>query len=160
MHLSLHLNGVLIIASRELLARKEFSALDKQHKPVNLSSGFPDFTPTKSIVQELEKCHLSETASLHQYTSPFVRALDLAFMPFAQDEPSPEYFIRTQGHPRLVKVLAALYGKLLNRSINPLTEVLVTLGATNALFCAIMSNVGHGDEVCNLSVSTGKNLQM
>ncbi len=48
---------------------------------------------------------------------------------------------------RLVKALAKLYGPLVNREIDPLTEVLVTGGAYGALYYSIMSNVGKGDEV-------------
>lgn len=35
----------------------------------------------------------------------------------------------------------------IGRTINPLTEVLVTGGAYEALFCAIMGNINPGDEV-------------
>jgi len=52
-----------------------------------------------------------------------------------------------QGHVRLVKALAQLYGKLLNREIDPLNEVIVTGGAYGALFYTIMSNIGPGEEV-------------
>jgi len=43
--------------------------------------------------------------------------------------------------------VAALYGKLVNTQIDPMSEVLITPGAYGALFYAIMSNVGPGDEV-------------
>jgi len=46
-----------------------------------------------------------------------------------------------------VKALASLYGKLLDREIDPMNEVLVAGGAYGALFYTIMSNVGKGDEV-------------
>ena len=54
-----------------------------------------------------------------------------------------------QGHPRLINAISALYTKLLNRpsAINPLSDVLVSDGAYEALFCAIMGNVNPGDEV-------------
>ena len=54
-----------------------------------------------------------------------------------------------QGHPRLINAISSLYTKFLNRSpaINPQKEVLVTDGAYEALFCAIMGNVNEGDEV-------------
>lgn len=38
--------------------------------------------------------------------------------------------------------------------MDPFSEVLVTLGATNALFCAIMSNVGYGDEARYKTINT------
>ena len=54
-----------------------------------------------------------------------------------------------QGHPRLITAIANLYTKLLklDSDINTLKEVLVTDGAYEALFCAIMGNVNEGDEV-------------
>ncbi|RWS31522.1 Kynurenine--oxoglutarate transaminase 3-like protein, partial [Leptotrombidium deliense] len=51
------------------------------------------------------------------------------------------------GHPRLVNALSNLYSKLTNHSINPHTEVLVTVGAYEALYCAILGLVNEGDEV-------------
>ena len=57
-----------------------------------------------------------------------------------------EFFI---GHPRLINAIASLYTHFLNRSnsIDAQSEVLVTDGAYEALFCAIMGNVNPGDEV-------------
>ena len=54
-----------------------------------------------------------------------------------------------KGHPRLVTALAELYTKLLNRpqDLDPLKEVLVTDGAYEALFTAILGHVNPGDEV-------------
>ncbi len=43
--------------------------------------------------------------------------------------------------------LSKLYSKLINRDINGEKEILVTFGAQEALFCAIMSLVNPGDEV-------------
>lgn len=52
-----------------------------------------------------------------------------------------------QGHPRLVQALAKLYSKVTNRDINPLSEILVTCGAYEALYASIMGHVEKGDEV-------------
>lgn len=52
-----------------------------------------------------------------------------------------------QGHPRLVTALSSLYSQLVNRTINPLTEVLVTTGAYEALYSSIQGHVDTGDEV-------------
>ena len=50
---------------------------------------------------------------------------------------------------RLINAISKLYTKLLERksNINPQSEVLVSDGAYEALFCAIMGNVNPGDEV-------------
>jgi kynurenine--oxoglutarate transaminase/cysteine-S-conjugate beta-lyase/glutamine--phenylpyruvate transaminase len=47
----------------------------------------------------------------------------------------------------LVEALAKMYGILINREINPMTEVLVTVGAYGSLFAIFMSMIGPGDEV-------------
>ena len=52
-----------------------------------------------------------------------------------------------QGHPRLVKALANVYSPLLKRDVDPMTEVLVSVGAYGALFCIIQGMVNPGDEV-------------
>lgn len=43
--------------------------------------------------------------------------------------------------------LATHYSPLVNRTIDPLQEVTVTVGATEALFCAMQGLVNEGDEV-------------
>ena len=47
-------------------------------------------------------------------------------------------YFSLQGHPRLVSALCKLYSKLIERELNPLTEILVTAGAYEALFVTIM----------------------
>lgn len=45
-----------------------------------------------------------------------------------------------------MNALSQLYSKLVNRHIDPMNEILVTVGAYEALFCAIQSNIEVGDE--------------
>lgn len=52
-----------------------------------------------------------------------------------------------QGHKRLLNALATFYGKILDREIDSFNEVLVTIGAHEALFTAILANVDDDDEV-------------
>lgn len=47
---------------------------------------------------------------------------------------------------RLVQALSKLYSSLINRQIDPMNEILVTVGAYEALYCAIQSNIDNGDE--------------
>jgi aspartate/methionine/tyrosine aminotransferase len=46
-----------------------------------------------------------------------------------------------------VETLATHYSPLVNRTIDPLKEVTVTVGATEALFCAMQALINDGDEV-------------
>lgn len=52
-----------------------------------------------------------------------------------------------QGLPRLRNILCRLYGREMHRTLNPDTEVLVTCGAYEALYCSISGLVDTGDEV-------------
>lgn len=44
-------------------------------------------------------------------------------------------------------VLSKLYSNLINRNINAQKEILVTYGASEALYCAILGHVDKDDEV-------------
>lgn len=46
-----------------------------------------------------------------------------------------------------MNALSVLYSQLLNRKVDPFTEVLVTTGAYEALYAAIQGHVDVGDEV-------------
>lgn len=101
----------------------EFIQLALEVKPLNLGQGFPDFAAPDYVRKALAEASTSETnVLLNQYTRGF-------------------------GHPRLVNALAKVYSKALGRELNPMTEVLVTAGAYEALFVTIMGLVDPGDEV-------------
>eukprot|EP00468_Gymnochlora_sp_CCMP2014_P000706 CAMPEP_0167740562 /NCGR_PEP_ID=MMETSP0110_2-20121227/352_1 /TAXON_ID=629695 /ORGANISM="Gymnochlora sp., Strain CCMP2014" /LENGTH=474 /DNA_ID=CAMNT_0007624481 /DNA_START=228 /DNA_END=1652 /DNA_ORIENTATION=- len=87
--------------------------------PVNLGQGYPDWDPPEFV-----KMSASEAIALgfNQYT-------------------------RTEGHPALVEVLAHRYSKHLNRTINPMDEIAVTVGCSQALYLALTALVSPGDEV-------------
>ena len=108
------------------MPRVEFIQLALDHKPLNLGQGLPDDLVPDYMVDTLREVVMDQSmgVALHQYTRGF-------------------------GHPRLVSAIAALYTKLLgiDHTINPTTEVLVTQGAYEALFAAILGHVNPGDEV-------------
>lgn len=52
-----------------------------------------------------------------------------------------------QGHPRLVKILAKFFGRILAHEIDPMQEILVSVGAYGSLFSAFQALVDEGDEV-------------
>lgn len=97
----------------------EFTPLANQHGAVNLGQGFPDWNPPAMAVQ---------------------------FAQAALAGPHNQY-ARSGGHPDLVRVLANRYSPLIGREINPLTEVTVSVGATEAIFAITQALLNPGDEV-------------
>ena len=97
----------------------EFTALANQVGAVNLGQGFPNFA-APDFVKEAARQAIA--ADLNQYA-------------------------RGAGHPRLVNALAQIYGPLLNRSLDPLREIVVTVGATEGIFATLQALVDPGDEV-------------
>jgi methionine aminotransferase len=95
------------------------SRLAAERGALNLAQGFPDFDPPAALVESVV-AHLR--AGANQYA------------PMA-------------GLPALSEAIAARTAALYGRSIDPDTEVTVTSGATEALFCALQALAGPGDEV-------------
>ena len=95
------------------------SRLAAEHDAINLSQGFPDFDPPARLV-ELIAAHLA--AGRNQYA------------------PMP-------GLPALREAIADKVRRLYGVSADPETEVTVTPGATQAIFCAVQAIVRPGDEV-------------
>eukprot|EP00088_Acartia_fossae_P047136 TRINITY_DN5107_c0_g1_i4.p1 TRINITY_DN5107_c0_g1~~TRINITY_DN5107_c0_g1_i4.p1 ORF type:complete len:461 (-),score=97.48 TRINITY_DN5107_c0_g1_i4:383-1765(-) len=102
----------------------EFIQLALDYKPLNLGQGLPDDLVPEYVINSLREVINDPSVFMHQYTRGF-------------------------GHPRLVNAIANLYSKLLNigHQIDPNKEVLVTDGAYEALFTAILGHVNPGDEV-------------
>ncbi|KAM8934280.1 kynurenine--oxoglutarate transaminase 1 [Pelodytes ibericus] len=96
--------------------------LADRYKPVNLGQGFPDFSPPRYIREAFAKAVTQEHTLLNQYTRAF-------------------------GHPPLVKVLASLFGQVMGKDLDPLSNVMVSVGAYGALFCTFQALVDEGDEV-------------
>jgi methionine aminotransferase len=95
------------------------SHLADQSDAINLSQGFPDFQPPEALL-DLVTEHMRR--GHNQYP------------PMAGIEALRE---------QIAAKIAALYGA----DADPATEITVTSGATEALFCAIHSIVRAGDEV-------------
>ncbi|XP_017105033.2 kynurenine aminotransferase [Drosophila bipectinata] len=100
----------------------EYIALAMQYKPLNLGQGFPDDAAPEYVTQSLVDIGKDENPLLHQYT-------------------------RGYGHVRLVQALSKLYSGLVGRELNPLSDILITSGAYEALYSTIMGHVDVGDEV-------------
>jgi methionine aminotransferase len=95
------------------------SQLASECGAINLSQGFPDFPPPAELLERVAR-HLR--AGHNQYA------------PMA-------------GLPELRAQIALKTGRLYGRVTDPESEVTVTSGATEALFCAIQAFVGPGDEM-------------
>lgn len=95
------------------------SALAEEHGAINLSQGYPDFEPPAAL---LARVNHYLTHGKNQYP-PMAGILPL--------------------REAIAEKTASLYG----RQADPDSEVTVTSGATEALFCAIHAVVRPGDEV-------------
>jgi len=102
----------------------EFSRIAQEHdgELANLGQGFPDWLPPKFAVDSLVEAALDSAQSPHQYTRP-------------------------AGHPHLVEQLARRYSMHLRHEIDPLHEVAVTVGASQALYLSLQTLIQPGDEV-------------
>lgn len=54
---------------------------------------------------------------------------------------------KAQGRPRLKKAIADAYSPIMERQLNPDTEVVVTTGANEGMLSAFMAFIEPGDEV-------------
>lgn len=97
----------------------EFTALAHETGAINLGQGFPNFAAPDFIKEAARKAIADD---LNQYT-------------------------RSGGHPRLVQALSDFYGPLFGRDLDPMTEIVTTVGATEGIFAALQAVVNPGDEV-------------
>lgn len=99
--------------------------LVQQYKPVNLGQGFPDLPEV--VPKRLKSCLIA-----------------------TQSDDAPVYYnqySRGQGQVDLVRELALLYGLLYGRQIDPMKEIIISVGGYESLHCAINAVVNPGDEV-------------
>lgn len=97
----------------------EFSRLAVEHQAVNLGQGFPDFDGP----EELKR-----------------RAVEAI-------ERGPNQYAVGQGAPSLREAIAAHARRFYGLEVDPQREVVVTSGATEAIFDIVMAFVDPGDEV-------------
>jgi len=97
----------------------KMSALAAQENAVNLSQGFPDFNCSPKLIELVNKAMVNGG---NQY-APMTGLLNLR------------------------EKLADKTEKLYSAQYDPETEITITAGATQAIFTAIASTVGEGDEV-------------
>lgn len=95
------------------------SKMANDYQAINLAQGFPNFPVDERLIQLLQE---TSSENSHQYA------------PMA-------------GHPLLLQEIALLTEKSYGRAVNPNSEVLVTAGATQAIFTILQALVHTNDEV-------------
>lgn len=95
------------------------SQLAAECNAINLSQGFPDFSAPDELLDRV---------------THYLKAGDNQYAPMA-------------GVPRLLHQVSEKISRLYQRPVDPLKEITVTSGATQALYCAIQAFVHPGDEV-------------
>ncbi|MBY0487464.1 MAG: aminotransferase class I/II-fold pyridoxal phosphate-dependent enzyme [Flavobacteriaceae bacterium] len=101
------------------------SQMANEYKAINLSQGFPNFPVDERLKNSVAKWAKEE---VHQY-------------------------LPMSGFPPLLEKIATLTQKSYYRKVNPLTDVLVTAGATEGIFASIQALVNPKDEVLILDPS-------
>lgn len=96
----------------------KYTRLAQQHQAVNLGQGFPDFSPPDFVLQALK----NTTDGYQQYA------------------PLP-------GMPQFTEVLTEHYSRRLNRPLEPIPNIQITVGATEGLFATMQALIEPGDEV-------------
>ena len=103
----------------------KMSLLAQEYKAINLSQGFPDF-PIDFKLKDLISQKIEEDT--HQYCP-------------------------ASGHPELLEGIARIVKQSYQRDTNIEKEILITAGATQAIFTTIQAIVHAGDEVIILDPS-------
>lgn len=96
--------------------------LANEHRAINLSQGFPDFDGPSFVIDYAKKA-LDEGAALKNQYAPAMGAIELR------------------------KAISYNYKKLYHLDYSFENQILVTNGATEALFCALLAMVNPGDDV-------------
>ncbi|KAK4532989.1 hypothetical protein CCYA_CCYA14G3846 [Cyanidiococcus yangmingshanensis] len=102
----------------------EFTPLAAALRAINLGQGFPDWEPPEWVVAAATRA-----------------ATDAA--------PETQQYARSRGHPRLLRAIADLYRRVRfpKQRLDPNKNVLVTNGASGALYLTLSCLVDEGDEV-------------
>jgi len=101
------------------------SKMANEYQAINLSQGFPDFPADEKLTDIVAKI---AKQNIHQY-------------------------LPSSGYPPLLKKIAALTLNSYKRLVDPVSEILVTAGATQGIFTAIQALVNPNDEVMILDPS-------
>ncbi|XP_011499817.1 PREDICTED: kynurenine--oxoglutarate transaminase 3-like [Ceratosolen solmsi marchali] len=101
--------------------RIEYGQFETKYNLINLAHGSPDFLPPIFMRNALLNLTISNDTSINQYSNNY-------------------------GHLLLRKSIAHLYSELINRNLNPENNVIVTTGATEALYVTLQAHTSPQDE--------------
>lgn len=93
------------------------------HDAINLAQGFPDFDPPKAITDRL-----AEVSALGPHQYPI-----------------------TMGAPNFRRALARKCGRFMGRTLDPETEMVVTVGSTEAMLDTLLALTNPGDRIALFS---------
>ena len=98
---------------------RRMTRVSQKYGAVNLSQGFPDFEPPREILDRLAQV---TNEDFHQYSI-------------------------TWGAQNFREALAGKQSRLMGRTIDPNSEIVVTCGSTEAMMAAMMTVTNPGDKV-------------
>lgn len=100
----------------------EINDLSRDYQAVDMAEGFANYISYEPLSKNVKEISQENDWRNYQYT-------------------------RNEGHLRLVKAIAKYYEKEFDRDINPLDQVLITVGAYGSLHNAFSSLIEQNDEV-------------
>ncbi len=102
---------------------RRMTRISLQYNAINLAQGFPDFDPPKAMTDRLAEV---SAEGPHQYPI-------------------------TMGAPNFRQALARKCGRFMGRTLNPETEMVVTIGSTEAMVDTIFALTNPGDKIAMFS---------
>lgn len=102
---------------------RRMTRISLQYNAINLAQGFPDFDPPKALTDRL-----AEVSAIGPHQYPI-----------------------TMGAPNFRQALARKCGRFMGRTLDPETEIVVTIGSTEAMVDTIFALTNPGDKIAMFS---------
>ena len=98
---------------------RRMTRISIQYGAINLAQGFPDFDPPKAMTDRLKEV----------------------------SEEGPHQYPITMGAPNFRQALARKAGRFMGRELNPDTDMVITIGSTEAMVDTIFALTNPGDKI-------------
>lgn len=112
----------------------KFTLLAREHDAANLGQGFPSFGSPDFLKKVVADAIAGDV-----------------FAETGAPESLGNQYTRPGGEPELTKKIADVYGPRFGRSLNPMTEIVTTVGAQEGIFTTLFAWTNPGDEVVILT---------